>query len=302
MKPKKTYRVLSRLGVLKQVPSELYTRREPQAGAPIQLRYLGTAGFVVRSNDRTIVLDPYISRPGLRDTVRAPLIPDDKAIQHVIPEADDVLVGHAHHDHVLDAPSLCKATGARLIGSVDVCNVGRAAGLPESQMVETTGREDIACGHSALVRGLPSAHGRVYFNRVSLQGNIPVPPPWPPRFHELRHGLVLNWYIEMAGLRIVHIDSAEFYEKELSGHECDVLCLCAIGRRYRPNYVRDAVRLLRPRFVVPCHWDLFSTPYHAEPYLLPDVDLPGFIREIEDEGVEAVLLPFDATFSIPHSE
>ena len=301
MKPKKTYRVLSRLGVLKQVPSELYTRREPQAGAPIQLRYLGTAGFVVRSNDRTIVLDPYISRPGLRDTVRAPLIPDDKAIQHVIPEADDVLVGHAHHDHVLDAPSLCKATGARLIGSVDVCNVGRAAGLPESQMVETTGKKisRVATRPWYVVCLLRTVGCTLI---ASVCRDIPVPPPWPPRFHELRHGLVLNWYIEMAGLRIVHIDSAEFYEKELSGHECDVLCLCAIGRRYRPNYVRDAVRLLRPRFVVPCHWDLFSTPYHAEPYLLPDVDLPGFIREIEDEGVEAVLLPFDATFSIPHSE
>ena len=31
--------------------------------------------------------------------------------------ADDVLVGHAHMDHVLDAPSLCMRTGARLIGS-----------------------------------------------------------------------------------------------------------------------------------------------------------------------------------------
>jgi L-ascorbate metabolism protein UlaG (beta-lactamase superfamily) len=297
MKSNRFYRLLSRLGALDRVPPELYTSREPDAESDVQLRYLGTAGFVLRSEERTLVLDPYISRPGLRETLSRPLNPDRAKISRVIPHADDVLVGHAHHDHVLDAPALCQATGARLIGSPDVCNVGRAAGLPESQMFETIGREDIVCG-TACVRGLPSAHGRVYFNRVTLSGRIPVPPPWPPRFSDLRHGLVLNWLVELEGLRIVHIDTAEFFEEELAGLECDVLCLCAIGRRYRPNYVRDAVRLLNPRFIVPCHWDLFSTPYEVEPFLLPEVDIHGFIAEIEREGVEAVLLPFDGVLSI----
>jgi len=297
MKAGRVYRLLKRAGALGCVPPELYTSREPDEELDVQLRYLGTAGFVIQSSDRTLVVDPYVSRPGLRETLSRPLRPNRAKISRVIPRADDVLVGHAHHDHVLDAPALCQATGARLIGSPDVCNVGRAAGLPESQLVETLGREEIRSG-AGSVRGLPSAHGRVYFNRVTLQGNIPVPPPWPPRFTDLRHGLVLNWLVETGGVRVVHIDTAEFFEHELDGIDCDVLCLCAIGRRYRPNYVRDAVRLLKPRFIVPCHWDLFSTPYEVEPLLLPEVDLVGFIEEIEREGVEAVLLPFDGVFSV----
>jgi hypothetical protein len=46
--------------------------------------------------------------------------------------------------------------------------VGRAAGLPESQLVQTEGREDIACG-AWTVRGLPSIHGKAIFGVFRLQ-------------------------------------------------------------------------------------------------------------------------------------
>ncbi len=257
----------------------------------MSLQYLGTAGFVLEAAGQTVVLDPYVSRPRLRDTLLRRLRPDVARIGRYLPRADHVLVGHAHHDHVLDAPELCRQTGAVLVGSPDVCNVGRAAGLPETQMLETRGREELACG-AAKVRGLPAEHGRVYFGRVGLPGNIEKPPSWPPRVSELRHGLVLNWSVELGGVRVVHIDTAQFFESEVAGIECDVLCLCAIGRRYRPGYVADAVRLLKPKVIVPCHWDLFTTPIEERPYLLPEVDLPGMVAEIESHGVEAAVLPF----------
>ncbi|MCB9676470.1 MAG: MBL fold metallo-hydrolase [Alphaproteobacteria bacterium] len=269
----------------------LYHREPVRADADVRIRYLGTAGFVVSVRDHTIVLDPYVSRPGGRQTLFRHLIPDSDRIRRYLPAADDVLIGHAHHDHVLDAPELCRQTGARFIGSRDACNVARAAGLPESQLVETAGREDIPSG-PGMVRGIPSAHGRVYFNRVALAGNIEKPPPWPPKVGDLRHGLVFNWYLELGGVRVVHIDSAELFEHELSGVECDVLCLCAIGRAYRPGYTEDAIRILKPKVVLPCHWDLFTTPIEDEPFLLPGVDVPGFVDEIRATGTESVVLPF----------
>lgn len=283
--------------LLQRVDPSLYT---PAIGGPssaLRLRYLGTAGFVVQGEQHTLVIDPFISRPGLLATGLAPLRVDEAALAQHLPVADDVLVGHAHHDHVLDAPALCKQTGARLIGSPDVCNVGRAFGLPEAQLVETRGRELIASG-PARIQGLPSRHGRVYFGRITLPGAIPVPPPWPPRLTDLRHGLVLNWWVELAGLRLVHIDSADFIDAELAGHPADVLCLCAIGRRYRPGYVRAAVELLRPRYVVACHWDWFFLPFGEEPRLLPGVDLPGFVREVRAAGAEPVVLPFDGELGL----
>lgn len=263
----------------------------------LQLHYLGTAGFVLKGAQRHIVIDPFVSRPGLLATGLRRLRSDASQLQAVIPEADDVLVGHAHHDHVLDAPLLCQQTGARLIGSRDVAQVGRAAGLSESQIIETSGHDDIACG-SGFVRGIPSRHGRVYFNRVTLPGYLESPPPWPPRVWDLRHGLVLNWLVELAGVRIMHIDSADFIPSECTGIHVDVLCLCAIGRRYRPNYVKEAIDIFKPKWVIPCHWDWFFSPWGGAQYMLPGVNLPGMIAEIKTAGAEPAVLPINGRWAV----
>ena len=142
------------------------------------IRYHGTAGFTVSGMETTIVLDPFVSRPGIFATLFKPLRPNTEAIATHFPDADAVLVGHAHHDHVLDAPDVCRHTGAQFVGAVDACNVARAAGLPEQQITETSGREDLRFGE-ATVRGVPSRHGRVYFGRVAFAGDIPSPPTWP---------------------------------------------------------------------------------------------------------------------------
>jgi hypothetical protein len=74
-----------------------------------------------------------------------------------------------------------------------------------------------------------------------------TPPPYPPRFHHLRHGQVFNWWISTGQLSLVHIDSADFIEQELQGRPADIVCLCAIGRKYRPNYSQikaDVVQII----------------------------------------------------------
>jgi L-ascorbate metabolism protein UlaG (beta-lactamase superfamily) len=282
---------------LRRVPATALESGAPDADADLQLRWLGVAGFVLEAAQHTIVIDPYLSRPGLLQTGLQRLRVNEALLAAELPRANDVLVGHAHYDHILDAPALCLRTGARLIGSPAVGQVGRAAGLPEAQIRVTHGREEIESGPGRL-RGLPSRHGRVYFGRVPLPGDITAPPPWPPRFTDLRHGLVLNWWVELGGLRVVHIDSAEFLNEELAAVQADVLCLCAIGYRSRPNYVADALRILRPRLVIPCHWDWFFSPFGAPPRVLPGLDLGAFCAEIRAHGVEARLLPVNGRLGL----
>ena len=118
-------------------------------------------------------------------------------------------------------------------------------------------------------------------------------------FH-LRHGLVLNWWIQMAGLKIVHVDSADFINEELEALQADVVCLCAIGRKYRPGYTHDIVRILKPRWVIPCHWDWMLEPYdQPRHHTLPGVDLGGFLDEIRAAGAEPLLLPIGGELHVP---
>lgn len=265
-------------------------RPAPETEPPSQgdrVRYLGTAGFVLTGAGRTFVRDPYLSRPGLLTTLFGRLTPDEALVAREIPVADDVLVGHAHHDHVLDAPSVCRRTGARLLGSEATLNVGRAAGVPEAQLVRADG--PIACG-SAVATPLASRHGKAFLGRIPLPGDIAKPPSWPPRLTELRHGQVYNWHLDLGDAKVLHVDSADFDDEKLAAVRADVVCLCAVGRQYRRDYTRRVVELVKPEVVIPCHWDDFTLPWGAPPRQLPGVDVDGFVQEIRAAGARAVVL------------
>jgi L-ascorbate metabolism protein UlaG (beta-lactamase superfamily) len=207
-------------------------------------------------------------------------------------------VGHAHFDHVLDAPVLCQQTGARLIGAGASLMVGRSAGLGENQLLETSGNQEIASGRW-MIRGVPSIHGKAILGRVPIVGDITTPIDWPARFYHLKHGLVLNWLIDTGKVRVLHIDSADFLPEELRDTRVDVLCLCAIGRSYRPNYVKEILSLTQPKWVIPCHWDTMMTHIGETPDLIPWIGLGDLLQELRAEGVEPLLMPLLGSLDIP---
>ena len=257
-----------------------------ESGTRFSLRFLGTAGFTVESAQRAIVLDPYISRAGIFTSLFGRLPVDEALLQHWIPRADDVLVGHAHYDHVLDAPDLCRRTGATLHGSSAVAHVARAAGLDGSRVrVVRPGQAQVLGPFG--VTAFPSRHGKVY-GRVPLPGDIVAPPPWPPRIWDLRHGDVLHWLLDVEGVRVLHVDSADFIDEAVP--RADIVLLCAIGRHYRRDYTRRLCELARPSVVIPCHWDDFTLPLDAPPRQLPGVDVEEFVSEIRAAGARAVVL------------
>jgi L-ascorbate metabolism protein UlaG (beta-lactamase superfamily) len=254
-----------------------------------RLRYLGTAGFLLESPEQTLVLDPYLSRPGLWTSLFGRLVPDEALLQRELPRADAVMVGHSHHDHALDAPALCRLTGATLLGSASTLNLGRAYGLPEVQMREVVPHQPESCGPWKGT-AIPSRHGKAVLGRIPLPGNIDRPPSWPPRLTELRHGPVYLWHLDLGDTRILHVDSADFRPEELKNYRADILCLCAIGRHYRPNYTQEILALTGAKVVIPCHWDDFSLPWGAPARQLPGVDLDGFQAEIREAGARVQLL------------
>ena len=284
------------MAILSEIDPRVYTKMPYPECPNLRVRYLGTAGFVFEANDHTIVVDPYVSRPSTWDTATKPLQPDASRIQSYIPRADTVLVGHSLHDHVLDATELCLQTGATLLGSASTANVARSAGVPESQIKIVSAHQPISCGPH-IVRALPSVHGKVFMGRVLFPGHIKKVPQWPMRIWNFRHGEVLNWHLTMNGVSVVHIDSADFIEDHLKDAQADILCLCAAGRQYRPDYVKDAIQLVRPKIVIPCHWDVFTTPIEEPPRLLPGIDLDGMISEVRHHGCTPVVLPFLGEFA-----
>jgi L-ascorbate metabolism protein UlaG (beta-lactamase superfamily) len=256
-------------------------------GGGLRFTFLGTAGFVVSSAERTFAIDPYVSRANLRTTVFGRLAIDEGRIARHVPSADEVLVGHSHYDHALDAPAVARHTGARLVGSSATAHIARAYGFDMARFVEVRAGDTVDCG-AARATAIESRHGRAFLGRVPFPGDIVSPPSWPPRASELRHGAVFHWLLETAGTRVLHVDTADFFDDRLA--RADVLLLCAAGRQYRRDYTRRLLSIVRPEIVVPCHWDDFSIPVEAPPRQLPGVDVEGFVEEIRSGGARAVVL------------
>jgi L-ascorbate metabolism protein UlaG (beta-lactamase superfamily) len=250
-------------------------------GASLLIRWMGTAAHVVETETTRVALDPFVTRPGLRRIVGGPLAPDEREIfDRFGTRLDAVLCGHSHYDHLLDAPLLARATGARLVGSRTTCAFGRAAGLPESQLVEVSpGGARVQIGDLS-VRFVPSLHGRILLGRVPLQGEVARVAGLPVHATGYRMGGAYGILLRAAdGASVYHNGSADLLDAELSGEHADVILIGLAGRRSTRDYVERLVRALEPAVVVPTHHDAFFAPLAWGVHLLPKIDLDGFVAE-----------------------
>jgi L-ascorbate metabolism protein UlaG (beta-lactamase superfamily) len=227
----------------------------PATGA-LAIWWLGQSGFLVKSRRGVLVVDPYLSehltrkyehsaRPHVRMT-RAPLRGGD------LKSVELVLTSHKHSDH-LDPETLpellAASTSAVLVLPESLIDHARALGIPGRQLVGTDAGCAIAIGGFG-VRAIPSAHERIDKDQ---QG---------------RH-LYLGYVIETEGLRLYHSGDSLAYAGlagELGPQPFDVLFLPINGRDPRrgvPGNMTaaeavDFAAQVRPRFVVPHHYDMFT--------------------------------------------
>jgi L-ascorbate metabolism protein UlaG (beta-lactamase superfamily) len=79
----------------------------------LAFRWLGTAGIELRAADQVLALDPFFTRPSLRQMLR-PITPDPAVVASHLLRCNFVLVTHPHYDHLLDVPAVLEQTGAVL--------------------------------------------------------------------------------------------------------------------------------------------------------------------------------------------
>lgn len=268
------------------------------AGWGARITWLGTAGFVIESNEATILVDPFISRPGLRGLVR-PFVADDVAIaRHLLGprrhrRIDAVLCGHSHYDHVADAPRVARLTNAKLVGSASTCAWGRAEGLGEEQLVRIPPSGAVVRFGDIEVRFVPSRHGKVVFGKVPFPGEVRGTPSAPKRIWHYRMGGAFGLLVKAPGVSIYHNGSADLIDAELEGEHADVLLACLAGRKGTENYVARLVSSLSPKLVVPTHHDAFFAPLERGLHLLPGIDLEGFVSEVHTRASDAAVITPD---------
>jgi L-ascorbate metabolism protein UlaG (beta-lactamase superfamily) len=229
------------------------TRLEPRS---IAFWPLGQSGFLIKSRFGTFVIDPYLSesltrkyantaRPHVRMT-RAPLRGADLSF------VDLMIASHKHSDHldpettreILDA-----SPRASLIIPEALRDYAVGLGLDDRRLIGLDAGGTVEFG-GARIRAIPSAHEGL---DVDDSG---------------RH-LYLGYVIEIDGIRLYHSGDTIVYDRligELGAAAFDLLFLPINGRdraRGVPGNmnIAEAIDLacaVRPRYVVPHHYDMFT--------------------------------------------
>lgn len=250
----------------------------PGAGAAVvTVSYLGTAGWEISDGKTVVLVDPYISRlPASRfrgaHWTRAGYVadsagtdpvlePDTVAVNARIRRADYILVGHSHHDHLLDVPYIARRTGARIIGTETTARLARAAGVADSQLITVRGGEDYSFG-DVSVKVIPSLHsaagGIGYFDARTARAGLEA----PLRATDFVEGGTLAYLVRIGGHELLFIGSANYVERELAGLRPDVAVVAIGGRQHVYDYTRRLLAALgNPPLILPNHWDDLTLPF-----------------------------------------
>lgn len=242
----------------------------PAATAPLasdgqlSVTYLGVNGYLLRSGDCAILVDPFFSRVPLREVVlNAPVAPSPEVLAEArragaIPERIDAfLVTHSHFDHLLDVPALQAELGGKVVVSRTGAFLCEAVGTPRGDLLPSA-PGDVHRFGAASVRVLPARHDLV-LGSLPYPGILTEPPAAPPsRAKDWRLGTPLAFLVEMGGRR-VYIESGGVVGHPPPVADVDLAIVGAAVGEGRGRYA-EAVSALRARHVLPSHQDNFFNP------------------------------------------
>src|SRR5712691_9127199 len=98
-------------------------------------RWLSWTNYELAYHDNVILMDAYYEHPA--NFAYNGMWPRD------FKKAEAIIVGHAHSDHIADAASVAKQTGAIVIGAKFGTEGLRKQGLPEAQIKTVTGSGEL---------------------------------------------------------------------------------------------------------------------------------------------------------------
>jgi len=232
----------------------------------VRVTYLGVNGFQFETSGHVLLVDPYFTRVGLSSAALNQPIQSDanrvgEGLRHVHPRADALLVTHAHFDHLLDAPEIMRRTYARLVAGPTEIRLVESFGIsPNKCQIVIQGR--VRKIGPWTIRAFAAQHDRLF-------GKVPFDrcPP-PPREREKPPVKASDWcvgeplafVIEAAGKRI-YIDSGGVPGAPPDPRIKDVdLAILGVALPDSRERFGEAVRQLRPRYILPSHQDDMFAP------------------------------------------
>lgn len=193
----------------------------------VTVTWYGHAVTLVKTDQVSLLIDPFLT-----GNDKAPIGPDAIA-------PDVIAITHGHADHVGDAVEIAKRTGALCIANFEIVSYLQSQGVENAHPMHIGGGYNFGWGRLKLTI---AHHGSSLPD--GSYGGAPA-------------GLLLS----VEGKTLYHAgDTGLFYDMKLIGESGIDLALVPIGDNFTmgPDDAHQALELLRPRIVVPIHFDTFD--------------------------------------------
>jgi L-ascorbate metabolism protein UlaG (beta-lactamase superfamily) len=217
----------------------------------MEITWLGHSGIKLKGS-KTVYIDPFLTGNPAASTT-----PDE------IDKADVVVVTHHHGDHLGDAFTICKKTGATFVGIHEIAVDAEAEGLTA---------EGMNIGGTIEAKGV-----KVHMVQA---------------LHSAEKGDPAGVVIEMDGMTIYHAgDTGLTYDMKLIGEFFKPdLSFIPIGDRYTMGIpsAAKAVEFIQTKKVIPVHYNTF-------PVVSAD---PEEFKKIVGDKAEVIILNPGESYSL----
>ncbi|NNG82732.1 MBL fold metallo-hydrolase [Acinetobacter sp. ANC 5378] len=280
----------------------------------LNVKFFGVSTLLFDDGKTQILIDGFFSRPSLSQVLFQKIQSQPAIIQRIIQQqqlqrTQAILVTHSHYDHTLDLAELGKRfPHTKIIGSSSTLNIARGGHVAEQQLIQVQPLQPMSFG-KFKVTAIPSRHTPPTAVNNDLGEEISQPLQQPARFSEFKEGHSFDYLIEHQGHTVLVKASTGAVPDQLKNLKVDTLFLGIAqlsrqSKEFQQNYLDQSLRTLKPKVVIPIHWDDFFKPVDQPleflPYLADNTNksLRILIQAAEQQKTQVILLSQPVSYPI----
>lgn len=278
----------------------------PPLDAPqVSIQWFGAAFVLIDDGTSAIIFDPFVSR-GENQPLdilfgREAVVDSDLIIEQIetveFGRATSIFVGHSHYDHSLDVAAFSHALKVPVFGSPSTQRILKNSPHTSFEVIKDGALlPSSKVGKGFTVRVLKGEHGAPPFFVDPLDEKVASDFQLPAAINRYGLGEVNSFVVTHSAATILHIGSAGVANGELDNlsSPVDIVLLPLVGRPNTKDYLAAIVGKLRPKVVIPIHFDNIFIPLDEPIRVVVKANLAEFFELMEQEypDVETGLLHF----------